>query len=151
MTSSEDYFTPNISSIDIEGENLSSEQEPPSSSATARVRPSLNKCIRRPRLERKMIRNLLARRYGSLHDFSKVVARWCDIARATGVHVDTVRKAVMLHHKRGNKFESDSVRNKNVGRPRTIPAELEAQLTSWETLNEMRFLSLPRRRELILR
>ena len=116
MTSSEEYFTPNQSSPDSSA----------IATSTSISRPVLNKCIRRPRLERKMIRNLLARRYGSLHDFSKVVARWCDISRATGVHQDTVRKAVERHHKRGNKFDSASVRNRFVGRPRTIPAELEA-------------------------
>ena len=138
MTSLEEYFTPvQSSSIDR-------------TSASYRF-PILNKCIRRPKLQPKMIRNLLARRYGSLHDFSKVVARWCDIAKATGVHVDTCRKAVKMYHERGNKFKLDRVRPINAPRVRVIPAEIEAQLASYETLKEMRFLSLPRRRELIMR
>ena len=90
----------------------------------------LTKCIRRPKLDRKMIRNLLARRYGSLGDFSRVVARWCDISRATGVHPDTIRKAVLLYHQKGNRYVPVNGRNNPVGRPRVITANLEAQLTS---------------------
>ena len=94
---------------------------------------------------------LLARRYGSLHDFSKVVARWCDIERATGVHADTIRKAVLLYHKRGNRYLERCGANFALGRPKVIPPELEAHLVTKETLYEMRFLSLPRRVELICR
>ena len=95
--------------------------------------------------------NLLARRYGSLHDFSKVVARWCDIARATGVHRDTCRKAIGIYHKRGNKFKSRCAVSDPGPRYKAVSAELEAHLTSKEKLTEMRFLSMARRRELIRR
>ena len=98
-----------------------------------------------------MIKNLLARRYGSLEDFSQVVGRWCDISRATGLHPDTIRKAVMLYHKKGNRYIPVCARNYPVGRPRVITANLEAQITSWQTLNDMRFLSIRRRQELIRR
>ena len=98
-----------------------------------------------------MIMNLLARRYGSLHDFSKVVARWCDIERATGIHRVTARKAIKTFHKRGNRYLRRCAANFAMGRPRTVPPDLETQLTSKETLYEMRFLSLDRRVELIRR
>ena len=94
----------------------------------------LNKTIRRPKLGEKEVKNLLARRYGSLTDFSQVVARWCDIARATGVHQTTCRKAVNLYHKKGNRFVPVNGQNYAVGRPRKLTAELEAQITSDETL-----------------
>ena len=74
MSDSQDYFTP-------ESSNRASSMH----SVPVSV-PPLNKTIRRPRLNEKVIRNLVARRYGSLHDFSRVVARWCDISRATGLH-----------------------------------------------------------------
>ena len=38
-----------------------------------------------------------------------------------------------------------------MGRPRTVPPDLETLLTSKETLYEMRFLSIERRVELIRR
>ena len=114
---SAEYFTP---------EQGSSESFSTSSSKL----PQLTKCVRRPKLNRKMVMNLLARRYGSLHDFSQVVARWCDISRATGVHPNTVRKVVLLYHQRGNRFESRIVRNYAGPRTRVVPPELEAQLTS---------------------
>ena len=97
-------------------------------------RAVLNKTIRRPKLGEKEVKNLLARRYGSLTDFSQVVARWCDIARATGVHQTTCRKAVNLYHKKGNRFVPVNGQNYAVGRPRKLTAELEAQITSDETL-----------------
>ena len=141
MTSSQDYFTPPCES---------SPSQEVSRSAASRP-PVLNKCIRRPRLDRKMIANLLARRYGSLTDFSKVVARYCDISRATGLHRATVRNAIKLFHKRGDRYERCRDNVRPVGRPRVIPEDLEAQLTSYETLNDMKFLSIPRRVEIIRR
>ena len=114
-------------------------------------KPLLNKTVRRPRLNEKALRNLVARRYGSLDDFSQVVARWCDIGRATGVHPQTCRRAVALFHRRGNRFTRDSANSCPLGPPRRIPPELEARLVSRETLYEMRFLSMPRRAELIRR
>ena len=140
MSSSPDYFTPPSHSVS-EGESGSTD-----SSA-----PQLNKSIRRPRLQEKMVKNLIARRYGSLHDFSRVVARWCDISRATGLNVDTIRKAVKLFHERGNRFLKCSGKNFPVGRPRFIPPELERTLVTKEILYEMRFLSLLRRAVLIRR
>ena len=98
-----------------------------------------------------MVKNLVARRYGSLHDFSKVVARWCEISKATGMHRDTIRMAVLLYHKRGNRFFKCNSTNFAMGRPRTVPQDVEALLTSKKTLYEMRFLSLARRTELIRR
>ena len=111
----------------------------------------LSKGIRRPRMDLKQLRNLLARRYGSLHDFSCVVARWCDIGRATGVSPDTIRTAVQRYHNNGNRFIPTNGKTCAVGRPRVIPESLEAELTSRETLYKMRFLSTKRRRELIRR
>ena len=122
-----------------------------SSSAGSGRRPPLIKCVRRPRLQRKMVLNLVARRYGSLHDFSRVVARWCDISRATGLHVDTIRKAIGLFHKKGDRYVASNGSTCAVGRPRTVTAEFEARITTREKLYEMRFLSLARRVELIRR
>ena len=139
-SSSQDYFTPESHSA----------SEGRSRSTTASY-PLLTKSIRRPRLQEKMVKNLLARRYGSLHDFSKVIARWSDIAKATGVHPDTIRKAVLLYHARGNRFLKCCGANFALGRPKVIPPELERTLISKESLYEMRFLSLPRRVELIRR
>ena len=93
----------------------------------------------------------MARRYGSLDDFSQVVARWCDISRATGVHKETCRRAILRFHRRGNRFTRDSANSCPLGPPRRIPPELEARLVSKETLYEMRFLSMLRRAELIRR
>ena len=76
-------------------------------------------------MNKKMLKNLLARRYGSLHDFSKVVARWCDISKATGVHPDTIRKAILLFHKRGNRYLECTGKNFALGRPRFITPSLE--------------------------
>lgn len=98
-----------------------------------------------------MLKNLLARRYGSLHDFSKVVARWCDISKATGVHPDTIRKAILLYHARGNRYLECTAKNFALGRPRFITPSLERELVTKETLYEMRFLSLQRRTVLIQR
>ena len=138
MSDSQDYFTP-VSQL--------SEEE--ASRSTASKAPLLNKSVRRQRLNEKMIKNLLARRYGSLHDFSKIVTRWCDICRATGVHEDTARKAINKFHKRGNRFLKCCAANFAVGRPSIVPPDLQAHLTSKDTLYEMRFLSLDRRVELI--
>ena len=74
-----------------------------SSGASTKV-PVLNKGVKRPRLKEKHVLTLVARRYGSLTDFSKVVARYCDIARATGVKKDTVRNVILRFHKNGNRF-----------------------------------------------
>ena len=141
MSDSQDYYTP--------VEQLSEEEV--SRSTGSKRAPLLNKSVRRPRLNEKMVKNLLARRYGSLHDFSKVVARWCDIRRATGVHEDTARKAIATFHKRGNRFLKCCAANFAVGRPSSVPPDLEAHLTSKDTLYEMRFLSVERRVELIRR
>ena len=47
---------------------------------------------------------LLARRYGSLTDFSTVIAKWSEIAKATGVGRMTIQKAVLNYHKKGNRY-----------------------------------------------
>ena len=140
MSDSQEYYTP--------AERSSAEV---GSSTTSSREPVLNKTIRRPRFTEKIVLNLVARRYGSLHDFSTVVARWCDISRATGVHQESCRRAVLLFHKRGNRFLKVNASNYPMGRPRVMPPELERQLCSKETLYEMRFLSLARRVELIRR
>ena len=140
MTDSQDYFTP-VSHL--------SEEE--AAGSTASEAPLLTKSVRRPRLTERMVNNLVARRYGSLHDFSKVVARWCDISRATGIHPGTVRKAIATFHKRGNRFLKCCAANFAMGRPRHVPQDVEAQLITREKLYEMRFLSLRRRAELIRR
>ena len=93
----------------------------------------------------------MARRYGSLDDFSRVAARWGDIGRATGLHRETCRWAIIRFHKRGNRFAGGSANNCPLGRRRLIPQDLEARLISRQTLYEMRFLSLQRRVELIRR
>ena len=111
----------------------------------------LTSYIRRSRLSRPQVMHLIARRYGSLHDFSQVVARYSTISTATGIHQDTVRKAIQLFHKKGNRYERTSMKGRGGGRPRAIPPDLEAELVTWESLNEMRFLSLRRRAELIRR
>ena len=68
------------------------------SESTSSSKPLLNKCVRRPRFTEKMVKNLLARRYGSTHDFSKVVARWCDISRATGIKSNSLRRVIKNYH-----------------------------------------------------
>ena len=67
------------------------------------------------------------------------------------MHRDTIRRAILLYHKRGNRFLECNGTNFPMGRPRILPQEVEAQLISRQTLYEMRFLSLPRRIELIRR
>ena len=76
MTSSVDP-----SSLDL----TSSERDASASQDVQRPEQLLFRRFRRPNLSKKMMHTLLARRYGSLTDFSRVVARWCDIARATGI------------------------------------------------------------------
>ena len=77
--------------------------------------------------------------------------RYAAISRITGIHQDTVRKAVQLYHKKGDRYVRYSAKGRGGGRPRKIPAHIEAELISYKTLNDMRFLSLPRRAELIRR
>ena len=111
--------------------------------------PDLTKRVVRPRLTEKMVNNLLARRYGSLHDFSKVVARWCDISKATGINPNTIRKALQTYHRRGHRFLKCNATNFRMGRPCVLPRDVEAQLVSRETLYSMRFLPIQRRVELV--
>ena len=117
MSSSQSYYTP-LSQSSEEGESTSSSK------------PLLNKCVRRQRLNEKMIKTLLARRYGSLTDFSQVVTRWCDISRSTGVHPNTIRGVIRTYHERGNRFVKVNAINFPVGRPRRMPPYLEALLTT---------------------
>ena len=138
MSSSQSYYTP-ASLSSAEGESTSSSK------------PLLTKCVRRQRLTEKMVKNLLARRYGSLTDFSQVVRRWCDISRATGMNPNTIKKAICTYHNRGNRFIKVNAKNFPVGRPPIMPPHLEARLTTKQVLYEMRFLSLERRCELIRR
>ena len=62
MSDSQSYFTPPSHSFDSSNDT----------STASNIRPLLNKGVRRPRLSEKMVKNLVARRYGSLHDFSQV-------------------------------------------------------------------------------
>ena len=134
-----------------ESEESSSPLPSATSSTASEELPQLTKSIRRPWLKTSMIRNLVARRYGSLHDFSKIVARWCDIGRATGVNPETCRKAIGNFHRRGNDFKPRGARFSPGPRARAVSAELEAELTSKRSLYALRFLSMARRRELVQR
>ena len=96
-----------------------------------------------------MVLHLLARRYGSITDFSRVAMRWCDIARVTGVHKWTVQKAIQRYHEKGNRYVKAKRVGYSAGRPHLFPAEIEAEICSWASLNEMRFLSLAKRVPLI--
>lgn len=59
--------------------------------------------------------------------------------------------AIKLYHANGNRFVPSSEKNYARGTRRTIPANVEAELSTQESLYEMRFLSMPRRVELIRR
>ena len=41
--------------------------------------------VKRPRLSEKQVMHVLLRRYGSLTDFSNVIATYASISRATGI------------------------------------------------------------------
>ena len=140
MSSSSNYFTP-VNQSSVTSNDESTESRP----------TKLTKYIRRPRLSKAQVQHLIARRYGSLHDFSQVVATYATISRATGIHQDTVRTAILLYHQKGNRYVKFKRKGLGGGRRRIVPPDLEAELVKWETLNEMRFLSLRRRAELIRR
>ena len=83
------------------------------------------------------------RRYGNLTDFSKTIATYADIARATGINERTVRRIILHYHNLGDRYDADSL--KRAGRKRKLPPHVERELASWELLNEMRFLGLEKR------
>ena len=56
----------------------------------------------------------------------------------SGVAATTVRTNIIKFHRHGNKV----IRKKQTGRPSAIPDELQQQLVSPETLNQMRFLPI---------
>ena len=76
-----------------------------------------------------------------------VIATYSDVARATCLHKSTVRGTILRYHRLGNRYDHDAFRRGGIGRK--IPANIEAELVSWEMLNEMRFFSLDRRLEII--
>ena len=43
-------------------------------------------------------------RYGSLHDFRNIRARYCDIGRRLGIRANTVEAVVYAFHKRGHQL-----------------------------------------------
>ena len=120
MSSSANYSTPDSNSSDSSNYN----------SSQSKV-PLIKGCIRRNRLSKAQVLHLVFRRYGSLDDFSKPIKRWCDIARATGVNDDTVRTAVLLYHRKGNRYIRFSAKGRGGGRRRTITPDIEAQLIRW--------------------
>ena len=61
----------------------------------------------------------------------------------------TVRRVILRYHNLGNRYDTDSF--KRGGRKRKLPPHVESELASWELLNEMRFLGLDKRLELIRR
>ena len=113
--------------------------------------PPLTRGLKRPRMNEKMIKHLVARRYGALDDFSQIIAGWGEISKQTGVNKDTIRKAVTRFHKNGDRWLPVNAAYNNVGAPRLLSASIEAEITSWQTLNDMRFLPMRRRLELIRR
>ena len=69
------------------------------------------------------MKHLLARRYGSITDFSRIIARICDISKATGIAWSTVKEAIDRYHKNGNQFINESA--KKTGRKKKVPDSIE--------------------------
>ena len=109
------------------------------------------KQIHRARLSKAEVLDLIRRRYGSLTDFSHARASYSAISRATGMLHETVRSAILLFHKKGDRYAKNSMFGHGGGRPRTVPAHIEAELITEEALNDMRYLTLAGRAELIRR
>ena len=105
------------------------------------------KRIRRQRLTERQTRLLLLHRYGSITDFSKVIASFSVVAKATGIASPTIHRAIHRYHRNGDCFVEAKVVYK--GRRKKVPAAVEKELCSYEVLTEMRFLPLMRRTHLI--
>lgn len=75
------------------------------------------------RLTERQVMHIIARRYGSLTDYSAVIARVCDISKATGIAWSTVNRAIKRFHKNGDQFTDEAA--KKTGRKRIVPEHIE--------------------------
>ena len=100
--------------------------------------------IQRPPLNAKQVNYLLARRYGSLHEFTAVQETYTSIARSCGLSKQGVREAIVRFHRNGNRHSCEVPRARYV-RKSKIPPEIERMLVSKEELHRMRFLALQKR------
>ena len=97
--------------------------------------------LRRSKLKPREVRLLVAMRFGSVSDFSRIYNSWSDIGRRLVVNAETVRKAVTRYIANGGRF----VQVENRGKARKVSQELEDTLCSVEKLDEYRFLSIDER------
>ena len=113
MSSSDAYFTPASASAASEA-----------TSSAASTAPIILKRLRRPTLSKAVVLHLVARRYGSITDFSQIVARLCDMSRATGIHEDTIRKVISRYHANGNRYVKARRAVHTGGTPSAFSAEV---------------------------
>ena len=106
---------------------------------------SMTKRFCRPPATKHQVHAIIARRYGSLTDFSRITARVSQIAKALGFNWMTVKSIIKRFHANGNQF----LPRPRPIRPRKVPARVEEELISRELLNEMRFLPLAARCQIV--
>ena len=110
----------------------------------ARDRLRLKMCtkVKRNPLKEREVNLIVAMRYGSITDFSKVYQTFTEIGRRLTVLPQTLSTAVKRWHENGNKF---MIRKKYKARPRKLLPEVEAEVCSNEMLIKHQFLSIKER------
>ena len=51
-----------------------------------------------------MVHAIIARRYGSLTDFTRVIAKVSDVAKALHLHWSTVKTVIKRFHRNGDRY-----------------------------------------------
>lgn len=64
----------------------------------------LQRKFRRSVLKKKMVHAIIARRYGSLTDFTRVIAKVSDVAKALHLHWSTVKTVIKRFHRNGDRY-----------------------------------------------